>query len=170
MNHLIIQHPLYLGCFLDLIFFFFLKQHIVWWTLINLQSANVPSCALISKTPSKTQLQSSPVSHRFSPLNSGSPPGFVGKHPPERVRTTDELQYLWVKKKKTKGHAGKLIHFRGMYCLSKKHKINVQNKKHTAPAYPPLFTPALCLKKQKKTKKTSPGATRKLLAPKSILI
>lgn len=83
-------------------FFFFLKQHIVWWTLINLQSANVPSCALISKTPSKTQLQSSPVSHRFSPLNSGSPPGFVGKHPPEKVRTTDELQHLWVKKKETK--------------------------------------------------------------------
>lgn len=53
---MVIQHPAYLGCFLDMI----KKSSTVFLMDIdNLQSANAPSCALKSKTPLKTQLQSS---------------------------------------------------------------------------------------------------------------
>lgn len=62
---MIIQHPLYPGCF-------FGHDEIAARCLMdidNLQSANVPSCALISKNGIQNPATVFPVLHWFSPLN-----------------------------------------------------------------------------------------------------
>lgn len=93
----------------------------------KLQSANAPSCALISTTRSKTQQQSSPChtgsvhwATQWSPLKYS--PGFREKHPSQKVQAKrtlrhDELKRL--KNKNKKGYASKLIHLYGCAAFLK---------------------------------------------------
>lgn len=72
----------------------------------KLQSANVPSCALISKKIPSSQLQSTLL--RWSnPVNQEEESSvikscFGGKHPSEKVRTTDLLSALYFERKNKK--------------------------------------------------------------------
>lgn len=66
---MVIQHPLYLGCFLDMIKKKRKKAARCLMDIDNLQSANVPSLCSDIQNAIQNPATVFPVSHWFSPLN-----------------------------------------------------------------------------------------------------